>query len=339
MDNRLFFLKKNLFFSVFLFFLNQAYGQVGFNNPNPDKFSIIDVYSSPGNPKGLLIPRISTDEREALGVAIIGDPDPLKSESLLVYDTDLDMFFAFVNEVWCPLNPWVMKGEPGVSNIHIATTGNVGIGVAPSSGQKLEVNGAIKSTGLTTGNVTSSGTISASSLTTSGNISSSGSISSSSLTTSGNITSSGVVSAVSFSGDGIVPSGAIIMWSGTSIPDGWALCDGTNGTPDLKGRFIVGYDPSDTDYNNPGNRSTGGVSQGDRNTAKKTHTLTESQMPKHSHSFAIAEFRSDQTESGTSGGGYEVGSGYTTINTSEEGSGTAFDIRPSYYTLAFIMKL
>ena len=40
-----------------------------------------------------------------------------------------------------------------------------------------------------------------------------------------------------------VPSGAILMWSGSSdlIPDGWLLCDGTNGTPDLRNRFVVGF--------------------------------------------------------------------------------------------------
>ena len=39
-----------------------------------------------------------------------------------------------------------------------------------------------------------------------------------------------------------VPSGGIIMWSGPAdtIPDGWALCDGTNGTPDLVNRFVLG---------------------------------------------------------------------------------------------------
>ena len=38
------------------------------------------------------------------------------------------------------------------------------------------------------------------------------------------------------------PSGGIVMWSGSvaSIPSGWLLCDGTNGTPDLRNRFIVG---------------------------------------------------------------------------------------------------
>lgn len=39
-----------------------------------------------------------------------------------------------------------------------------------------------------------------------------------------------------------LPSGGIIMWSGTlaNIPSGWVLCDGSNGSPDLRNRFIVG---------------------------------------------------------------------------------------------------
>lgn len=43
------------------------------------------------------------------------------------------------------------------------------------------------------------------------------------------------------SGD-TIPVGVIVMWSGTvaTIPSGWALCNGSNGTPDLRDRFIVG---------------------------------------------------------------------------------------------------
>jgi hypothetical protein len=39
-----------------------------------------------------------------------------------------------------------------------------------------------------------------------------------------------------------IPSGGIIMWSGSSgnVPSGWVLCDGSNGAPDLRDRFIVG---------------------------------------------------------------------------------------------------
>lgn len=45
---------------------------------------------------------------------------------------------------------------------------------------------------------------------------------------------------------------AIAAWYGSieSIPDNWIICDGTNGTPDLRDRFLVGagdsYDPGDT---------------------------------------------------------------------------------------------
>jgi hypothetical protein len=40
----------------------------------------------------------------------------------------------------------------------------------------------------------------------------------------------------------VIPPGAILAWSGTiaSIPTGWAICDGTNGTPDLTDQFIRG---------------------------------------------------------------------------------------------------
>ena len=50
------------------------------------------------------------------------------------------------------------------------------------------------------------------------------------------------------------PNGGIIMWSGTlaSIPTGWVLCDGTNGTPDLRSRFVYGA----PDGTNPGSSGT-----------------------------------------------------------------------------------
>jgi len=49
-----------------------------------------------------------------------------------------------------------------------------------------------------------------------------------------------------------VPTGLISMWSGSvaAIPGGWQLCDGTNGTPDLRDRFVIGsganYSPGNT---------------------------------------------------------------------------------------------
>ena len=50
-----------------------------------------------------------------------------------------------------------------------------------------------------------------------------------------------VSTGVSTAGDNIVPmTGDIIMFAGATAPTGWAICDGTNGTPDLRGDFVVG---------------------------------------------------------------------------------------------------
>jgi microcystin-dependent protein len=139
----------------------------------------------------------------------------------------------------------------------------------------------------------------------------------------------GTVKATKFVGDGSgltgisgIPSGVIVMWSGSiaSIPSGWALCDGTNGTPDLRDRFIVGAGSS---YN-PGD--TGG---------ENVHTLTIDEMPRHRHTVTTT--------------GYSwTGSGYITVGdnpwpefgaTNYEGGGQPHENRPPYYALAYIMKL
>jgi len=82
-----------------------------------------------------------------------------------------------------------------------------------------------------------------------------------------------------------VPSGGIIMYHGSvtlsefdatglgvGVNTGWALCNGNNGTPNLKGQFIAGYDPSTVDYNTIGN--TGGSA---------THALSIAEMAAHNH--------------------------------------------------------
>ena len=92
-------------------------------------------------------------------------------------------------------------------------------------------------------------------------------------------------------GSGQFFTGMIIMFSGTSIPTGWALCNGANGTPDLRGRFIVGAQSASktgtTDQPGPGFNSTNGViastyEPGDIG-GSTAHQLTEAQLASHDH--------------------------------------------------------
>ena len=85
----------------------------------------------------------------------------------------------------------------------------------------------------------------------------------------------------------LVPQGGIIMWSGAvaNVPAGWALCNGANGTPDLRDRFVIGAGGTRA----PG--VTGGAASGTTSSAgAHTHTgstggaaLTVAQLPSHTH--------------------------------------------------------
>ena len=120
------------------------------------------------------------------------------------------------------------------------------------------------------------------------------------------------------------------MYTGAigAIPQGWQLCDGTNGTPPLQGMFIVGYDPNDVDYNAIG--ETGG---------EKKHTLTEAEMPAHDHDLMNTVY---SNESGGVNSGDKLshdGNIYArdVTKTKNAGSGNEHENRPPYYTLAYII--
>lgn len=140
-----------------------------------------------------------------------------------------------------------------------------------------------------------------------------------------------------------VPIGAIIDWSGlsTAVPTGWQLCDGTGVAPDLRGKFIVGFDPTDPDYDTVG--KTGG---------EKKHTLTISEMPAHNHTYGSgtfdynqimrkANFGENTTASDTDGSGN--GGNEPEITTSRPmpmtGGGMPHENRPPYYVLCKIMRI
>ncbi len=78
-----------------------------------------------------------------------------------------------------------------------------------------------------------------------------------------------------------IPAGLITLWSGSvaTIPAGWALCNGSSGTPDLRNRFIVAAGSTYT----PGN--TGGSA--DAIVVAHSHTgTTGNQSADHAHGFS-----------------------------------------------------
>ena len=108
--------------------------------------------------------------------------------------------------------------------------------------------------------------------------------------------------------------GMILMWSGAivDIPAGWHLCDGTEGTPDLRNKFVPcagdTYDPADT----------GGSDS-------QTHNFT---TDGHWHTIGF-------------GAGLQGGPDRTNNTDTKTDAGTtdAADNRPQFYSLAYIMKL
>ena len=139
-----------------------------------------------------------------------------------------------------------------------------------------------------------------------------------------------------------IPAGGIFLWSGSigSIPAGYVLCNGSNGTPDLRDRFIVGA----------GSTYAVDATGGSANAIVVTHTHTATSAvtdPGHTHNY----FR--DSSSNWAGGGnvgliHDVGAtaattssntGITVATTvdSAGNSGTNANL-PPYYALCYIMK-
>ena len=164
----------------------------------------------------------------------------------------------------------------------------------------------------------------------------------------------------------IVPTGVITMWYGSiaSIPSGWFLCDGTNSTPDLRDRFIVG---AGTTY---AVNATGGSANAIvvSHTHTATSTFTGSAMGTHTHTATdsghthtlagavavggigpvggganLSTFQSVTTATGNANISVSSESAGTpagtvaTSNSTEGASGTNANL-PPYYALAYIMK-
>ena len=134
---------------------------------------------------------------------------------------------------------------------------------------------------------------------------------------------------LAFAGSSGIPSGIICAWSGTvnNVPSGWVLCNGQNNTPNLSGRFILGYGGTYTTL-----KETGG---------EETHTLSEAEMPSHSHTArARGSWGEDGYHNWLIGGGYIHNDGSTLYNViNDAGSSQPHNNMPPYFVLAYIMKL
>ena len=163
------------------------------------------------------------------------------------------------------------------------------------------------------------------------------------------------------------PLGIVEMWSGKKIPDDYVLCDGAalrlsdypelyaalgttfnaapnysgirNTTqsgffrlPDLRGRFIVGYNGLDDEYKQYG--KAGG---------EKQHTLTTSEMPRHAHEQNLWEGASADWRSGGRDSWPNATSWHDRTTqfgtTNSAGDGAPHENRPPYYVLAYIMRV
>lgn len=187
----------------------------------------------------------------------------------------------------------------------------------------------------------------------------------------GDVVVDGTITATTYGNlevDGVVPTGGIIMWSGSSsdIPDGWALCNGANGTPNLTDRFILGAGSSYAAGASGGSTS---VTLTSDNMPSHTHTISSGGGHTHSVEFNDAYYLDGNTSSSQAIGGVETlssgvrgstssgnsktdlsyrvltvttetaGAHTHTIGSSGSASPSAMSIIPPYYALAFIMKL
>jgi hypothetical protein len=139
------------------------------------------------------------------------------------------------------------------------------------------------------------------------------------------------------------PSGVIVLWSGSigSIPSGWALCNGNNGTPDLRDRFIVGA----------GSTYVVDATGGSANAIVVSHTHTGTTASNGTHQHEIFPLLAGSSPgAGSFVQGALADANYGTTNTGSAGahthtfttdssgnSGTNANL-PPYYALAYIMK-
>lgn len=332
-------------FLVSCAFVLPAYAQVGINTSSPDSLSILDLGNST---KGLLIPRLSTSDRLSLGTK-----SGSGQNSLMVFDTDVNAFFILLDNTWYSLNGWdtPVESNPDMNmTLDMDLMVKVGIDDDPTASEILAVGGDSR----IEGKLVSEGVNNNGDLNVTGNIIASGGIA---ITNEDSAFVTPEYSSRSVTGiSGPVLRGSIVMWNGEIINfdsnglginnmEGWALCNGSNGTPDLRDRFVVGTDSSVSDESVG---DTGG---------ENTHTLTIDEMASHIHEQdydgrhrhklagkGAVRYDSDGSTNKTGGDGdsgsmHGTSSALIDMSLEKTGGDQAHENRPPYYALYFIMKL
>jgi microcystin-dependent protein len=160
-------------------------------------------------------------------------------------------------------------------------------------------------------------------------------------------------------GNDLLPTGSIIAFYGASVPAGWALCDGTNGTPNLSGRTIIGVGSNGENtytYNTPGGSDGKTIVAGMIPNHTHTGNTTSGGAHNHSHTRYLADNddNDDTHYSFGTGGGSDpqgassaadissTGSSHShTISTNTcSGCGTTqLNVVSKHLVLRYIMKL
>ena len=144
-----------------------------------------------------------------------------------------------------------------------------------------------------------------------------------------------------------LPRGCIIMFNGASAPGGWAICDGGNGTPDLRGRFVLGSgkakDNNTNKYKGDSDNKDAGYTTEDYGVGLtggcQKQTLTVAQMPSHAHSHNIVRSGNDSCGWANAFDCGRSGDHASAVKINATGGNGAHTNMPPYYVLLYIMKL
>lgn len=149
---------------------------------------------------------------------------------------------------------------------------------------------------------------------------------------------------------GLVPIGGIIIWSGTvaNIPACWQICDGTNGTPNMTGRFIVHADADAAGTYNVGD--TGGAdsvnlqhNHGAATGGEASHTHGVGTLGTNASASCITKYTGTETSVSLCAHTHAVtgntGAGSNHTHTISNDLLAATENRPLYYALAYIRRM